>query len=309
MPDYSQFTEPETLSASSSVQATCGVVECICTEDLRKQKNSSENSASDDRDTLCASYLHSPSLLNISSYDEILQLDLLGQYNKRHSVYLRKFIFVPPPGWLQDRTCVQDSSIKAPPVGIGAVVYVAVRTRAGIESSHGSITGRGKGFLSYAVGPEGLWGPPSLIFREYWGMFALLGCYTTQIGSYLPSFRHNPSFPPSSFKQSRKNISLVKQPRRKADHSFPSEVEIMNAYDAHAPSCRAQGQLLFTFCFKIRQSAFLKLGRVAQSEQRLTTGWTVWGSNPGGGEIFRPSRLALGLTQPPVQWVPGLSRG
>jgi len=26
------------------------------------------------------------------------------------------------------------------------------------------------------------------------------------------------------------------------------------------------------------------------------------GSNPGGGEIFRPSRPALGLTQPPVKW-------
>ena len=33
------------------------------------------------------------------------------------------------------------------------------------------------------------------------------------------------------------------------------------------------------------------------------------GSNPGGDEIFRPSRPTLGPTQPPVQWIPGLSRG
>ena len=33
------------------------------------------------------------------------------------------------------------------------------------------------------------------------------------------------------------------------------------------------------------------------------------GSNPGGDEIFRPSRPALGPTQSPVQRVPGLSRG
>jgi len=33
------------------------------------------------------------------------------------------------------------------------------------------------------------------------------------------------------------------------------------------------------------------------------------GSNPGEDEIFRPSRSVLGSIQPPMQWVPGLSRG
>jgi hypothetical protein len=47
----------------------------------------------------------------------------------------------------------------------------------------------------------------------------------------------------------------------------------------------------------------------AQSVQRLAKSWMVRGSNPGGGDIFhtRP-RPALVPMQPPVQWVPGLSR-
>ena len=43
----------------------------------------------------------------------------------------------------------------------------------------------------------------------------------------------------------------------------------------------------------------------------LATGYGLDGpeSNPGGDGIFRPSRTFLGPTQPPVHWVPGLSRG
>jgi len=32
-------------------------------------------------------------------------------------------------------------------------------------------------------------------------------------------------------------------------------------------------------------------------------------SNPGGDEIFRSYRPAMGPSQPPVKWVPGLSLG
>ena len=37
----------------------------------------------------------------------------------------------------------------------------------------------------------------------------------------------------------------------------------------------------------ILHEAITNVGRVAQSVLRLATGWTVRGSNPGGGEILR----------------------
>ena len=46
------------------------------------------------------------------------------------------------------------------------------------------------------------------------------------------------------------------------------------------------------------------MGPIAQSVQRLNTSWTVRDLNPVGTKFS-----ALGPTQPPVQWVPGLCRG
>jgi hypothetical protein len=59
--------------------------------------------------------------------------------------------------------------------------------------------------------------------------------------------------------------------------------------------------------FRIVQPV-LKVGH--DSSIGIATGWTIQGSNPGRGQDFsHSSGPALGLTQPPIQWVPGLYRG
>ena len=51
------------------------------------------------------------------------------------------------------------------------------------------------------------------------------------------------------------------------------------------------------------------VGRVAQSVYRLSYGLDGPGSKLDGDEIFHPFTPAVWPTQPPVKWVPGLSRG
>jgi len=61
----------------------------------------------------------------------------------------------------------------------------------------------------------------------------------------------------------------------------------------------------------IEKNAFLLRQCGPGSSVGIATDYGLDGpeSNPGGDEIFRPSRPALEPNQPPVKCVPGLSRG
>jgi len=42
---------------------------------------------------------------------------------------------------------------------------------------------------------------------------------------------------------------------------------------------------------------------IMQLAQQVVTGWMVQELNPGGSEFLHLSKLTLGPTQPPVQWI------
>jgi len=81
-------------------------------------------------------------------------------------------------------------------------------------------------------------------------------------------------------------------------------------------SCKNLVVLLETVCFLSgRKCEMLKRSTVFLCVSGSSVGRATYcgldgpGSDPGGDVIFRPSRPALWPTQPPVQWVTGLSRG
>ena len=61
--------------------------------------------------------------------------------------------------------------------------------------------------------------------------------------------------------------------------------------------------------YKLQFATYVSVGRVAQSVYRMARGWTVFGSNPGEARFSAPVQSSPGALQPPVPWVPGLSRG
>ena len=64
-----------------------------------------------------------------------------------------------------------------------------------------------------------------------------------------------------------------------------------------------------SFPLRFNSATFLISGPGSSVDIVTDYGLDGPGSNSDGDEIFRPSRPALSPTQPPVQWVPGPSRG
>ena len=132
-------------------------------------------------------------------------------------------------------------------------------------------------------------------------------------GRDIPPVQTGPGTHPASCKMGSGSFPGGRvRPGRVADHSPPSSAAVMEEYSytsthplVHTGPVTGSLYLYIYICVCV----CVYVGGGSSVGIATDYGLDGPGSNPGTDEIFRPSRPALGPTQPPVKWVPALSRG